>query len=67
MAADCPRCREEIARLEEENASLRRKALALGSVAERLNVALKEERWSNGTAPTGAPQKELAQTGGRRR
>lgn len=47
MAADCPRCRDEIARLEEENASLRRTALTLGSIAERLNLALREERRSN--------------------
>jgi hypothetical protein len=47
MPDDCPHCREEIARLVEENASLRRTALALGSVAERLNVALREERRSN--------------------
>lgn len=46
MADDCSRCREELARLNEENAALRRAALAFGSLAERLNVALKEERTS---------------------
>ena len=44
MADDCSRCREELARLMEENASLRRAALAFGSLAERLNLALQEER-----------------------
>jgi len=44
MADDCSRCREELARLTEENASLRRAALAFGSLAERLNLALQEER-----------------------
>jgi hypothetical protein len=44
MADDCSRCREELARLTEENAALRRAALAFGSLAERLNVALQEER-----------------------
>jgi hypothetical protein len=44
MADDCSRCREELARLTEENAALRRAALAFGSLAERLNLALQEER-----------------------
>lgn len=44
MADDCSRCREELARLTEENTALRRAALAFGSLAERLNVALQEER-----------------------
>ena len=44
MADDCPHCREELARLTEENAALRRAALAFGSLAERLNLALQEER-----------------------
>jgi hypothetical protein len=44
MADDCSRCREEIARLTEENAALRRSALAFGSLAERLSIALQEER-----------------------
>ena len=44
MADDCSRCREELARLAEENAALRRAALAFGSLAERLNLALQEER-----------------------
>ena len=44
MADDCPHCREELARLTEENAALRRAALAFGGLAERLNLALQEER-----------------------
>src|SRR3954469_31973 len=44
MADDCSRCREELDRLTEENAALRRAALAFGSLAERLNLALQEER-----------------------
>jgi len=44
MADDCSHCREELARLTEENAALRRAALAFGSLAERLNLALQEER-----------------------
>jgi hypothetical protein len=44
MADDCSRCREEKARLTEENVALRRAALAFGGLAERLNVALQEER-----------------------
>ncbi len=44
MADDCAHCREELARLTEENAALRRAALAFGSLAERLNLALQEER-----------------------
>jgi hypothetical protein len=44
MADDCSRCREELARLTEENAALRRAALAFGGLAERLNLALQEER-----------------------
>lgn len=44
MADDCSRCREELARLAEENVALRRAALAFGSLAERLNLALQEER-----------------------
>jgi hypothetical protein len=46
MADDCSHCREELARLTEENAALRRAALAFGGLAERLNVALQEERRS---------------------
>src|SRR5436190_8592040 len=56
MADDCPHCREELARLTEENAALRRAALAFGSLAERLNLALQEERQlrqrSNGARDT---------------
>jgi hypothetical protein len=44
MADDCSRCREELERLTEENTALRRAALAFGSLAERLNLALQEER-----------------------
>jgi hypothetical protein len=44
MADECPHCREELARLNEENAALRRAAMAFGSLAERLNTALLEER-----------------------
>ncbi len=61
MADECQRCKSEIARLIEENASLRRTAVALGSVAERLNAALKEERRSNRAA-----EQDLAKAGGSR-
>lgn len=44
MADDCSHCREELARLTEENTALRRAALAFGGLAERLNLALQEER-----------------------
>jgi hypothetical protein len=44
MPDDCLHCREELARLTEENAALRRAALAFGGLAERLNLALQEER-----------------------
>jgi len=44
MADDCSHCREKLARLTEENAALRRAALAFGGLAERLNLALQEER-----------------------
>ena len=44
MADECSHCREELARLHEENAALRRAAMAFGSLAERLNTALLEER-----------------------
>jgi hypothetical protein len=36
--------REELARLTEENIALRRSALTFGRLAERLHVALEEER-----------------------
>ena len=55
MADDCSRCREELARLTEENAALRRAALAFGSLAERLNLALQEERNSR---QRGTPARE---------
>ena len=44
MADECSRCREELARLVEENVALRRAAMTFGSLAERLNVSLQEER-----------------------
>jgi hypothetical protein len=44
MADECSHCREELARLNEENAALRRAAIAFGSLAERLNAKLQEER-----------------------
>ena len=44
MADECSHCREELARLTEENAALRRSALTFGGLAERLSVALQEER-----------------------
>jgi hypothetical protein len=44
MADDCAHCREELVRLLEENTALRRAALAFGGLAERLNLALQEER-----------------------
>jgi hypothetical protein len=44
MADECSHCREELARLREENAALRRAAMAFGSLAERLNATLREER-----------------------
>lgn len=44
MADECSRCREELARLTEENLALRRAAMTFGSLAERLNVSLQEER-----------------------
>jgi hypothetical protein len=44
MADECSRCREELARLTEENVALRRAAMTFGSLAERLNVSLQEER-----------------------
>ena len=57
MADECSHCREELARLTEENAALRRSALAFGGLAERLSVALKEERRAgrrHGTSRDGA-------------
>jgi anti-sigma factor RsiW len=46
MTDQCPRCREELARLREENALLRRAADTFGQLAERLDLALQEERRS---------------------
>ncbi len=44
MTDKCQCCREELARLREENSLLRRAADTFGQLAERLDVALKEER-----------------------
>ena len=56
MADECSRCREELARLTEENAALRRSALAFGGLAERLSAALQEERRpGSATAPLATP------------
>jgi hypothetical protein len=54
MADDCSHCREKLARLTEENAALRRAALAFGSLAERLNLALQEERRAGQRSTSGA-------------
>jgi hypothetical protein len=53
MADECSHCREELARLNEENAALRRAAIAFGSLAERLNAALLEERRARQPLHTG--------------
>ena len=76
MADDCSHCREEIKRLNEENSALRRAAIAFGSLAERLNATLQEERRARlqrhttsleGTEPRGdwnsAPQTVRRSTG----
>jgi len=60
MADDCSRCREELTRLTEENAALRRAALAFGSLAERLNLALQEERRLRQRAPSARETAEAA-------
>ena len=57
MADECSRCREELARLTEENVALRRAAMTFGGLAERLNVSLQEERRARqrpGTSREGA-------------
>lgn len=54
MADDCSHCREKLARLTEENAALRRAALAFGGLAERLNLALQEERRARQRSTSGA-------------
>lgn len=56
MADDCSHCREEITRLAEENAALRRAALAFGGLAERLNLSLQEERRLRQRAVTSTPR-----------
>lgn len=53
MADDCSHCREKLARLTEENAALRRAALAFGGLAERLNLALLEERLARQRSTSG--------------
>ena len=58
MADDCSHCREELARLTEENAALRRAALAFGGLAERLNLALQEERRSRQRSAGGSRDAE---------
>jgi hypothetical protein len=63
MADDCSHCREKLARLTEENAALRRAALAFGGLAERLNLALQEERRTRQRS-TGAPFETTAETVG---
>ena len=68
MADECSHCREELARLHEENAALRRAAIAFGSLAERLNATLQEERRSHqprlGVGREGSEQRtELGQRG----
>jgi ABC-type transporter Mla subunit MlaD len=64
MADDCANCREELARLTEENAALRRAALAFGGLAERLNVALQDERRSRQRAANN-PVRDTAEPSGR--
>ena len=46
MTEKCQCCREELARLREENSLLRRAADTFGQLAERLDAALREERRS---------------------
>lgn len=64
MADDCSNCREELARLTEENAALRRAALAFGGLAERLNQALQDERRSRQRAAN-TPARETPEPSGR--
>ena len=64
MADDCSNGREELARLTEENAALRRAALAFGGLAERLNVALQDERRARQRAAN-SPAREAAEPSGR--
>jgi hypothetical protein len=46
MTERCECCKDELARLKEENLLLRRAADTFGQLAERLDIALKEERRS---------------------
>lgn len=59
--ADCSHCSEELARLTEENVALRRAALAFGGLAERLNLALQEERRSKQHAPAGSSRDTIVE------
>ena len=63
MADDCSNCREELARLTEENAALRRAALAFGGLAERLNLALQDERRSRQRGANAATRESAEPTG----
>ena len=63
--ADCSHCREELARLTEENAALRRAALAFGGLAERLNLALQEERRSKQRPAAGSSRDTVTEPVGR--
>lgn len=60
MADECSHCREELARLTEENMALRRAAIAFGSLAERLNISLQEERRARQRHSEGAEGLNLA-------
>lgn len=53
----------ELAQLREENALLRRAALAFGSLAERLNQALQAERGSKQAKPTRPTERRPTGTG----
>lgn len=44
MTDRCHCCKDELARLREENLLLRRAADTFGQLAERLDIALREER-----------------------
>lgn len=59
--ADCSHCSEELARLTEENVALRRAALAFGGLAERLNLALQEERRSKQRSAAGTSRDTIVE------
>lgn len=46
MSDELDKCRQELAEIKAENATLRKAAEAFGALAERLNQALQEERRS---------------------